>query len=114
MISKLCSPHNFKFHRNIKTPLKWKQVTSSYRLSTNVTPSTTSSSRKMSALEIQHLKRKGRKITMITAYDYPSAMHSSYADFDILLVGDSVGMVIYFCQVKFHIYYHIVCICIYL
>ena len=49
--------------------------------------------RKMSALEIQHLKRKGRKITMITAYDYPSAMHANYADFDILLVGDSVGMV---------------------
>jgi Ketopantoate hydroxymethyltransferase len=49
--------------------------------------------RKMSALEIQHLKRKGKKITMITAYDYPSAKHADYADFDIVLVGDSVGMV---------------------
>ena len=104
MISKLYSSSNFKFLRNIRTPLKWKQVTSSYRLSTNVTTSPTSSSRKMSALEIQHLKRKDRKITMITAYDYPSAMHSSYADFDILLVGDSVGMVIYLYQLKPHMY----------
>ena len=39
------------------------------------------------------MKRKGKKITMITAYDYPSARHANYADFDIILVGDSVGMV---------------------
>lgn len=26
----------------------------------------------MSALEIQHMHRKGNKIAMITAYDYPS------------------------------------------
>lgn len=28
--------------------------------------------RKMTCLELQHLKRKGKKIAMITAYDYPS------------------------------------------
>jgi len=28
--------------------------------------------RKMTALELQHLARKGKKIAMITAYDYPS------------------------------------------
>jgi 3-methyl-2-oxobutanoate hydroxymethyltransferase len=52
-----------------------------------------SQERKMSALELQHLRRKGRKIAMITAYDYPSAKHAENAGFDILLVGDSVGMV---------------------
>lgn len=31
---------------------------------------------------------------MITAYDYPTAKHAEYADFDILLVGDSLGMVV--------------------
>lgn len=31
-----------------------------------------SKERKMSALELQHLKRKGKKISMITAYDYPT------------------------------------------
>lgn len=32
-------------------------------------------------------------ITMVTAYDMPSALHGDYAGFDTLLVGDSVGMV---------------------
>ena len=52
------------------------------------------SERKMTALEIQHLKRKGRKIAMLTAYDYPSAKHAENAGFDVVLVGDSVGMVV--------------------
>ncbi|KUG02158.1 3-methyl-2-oxobutanoate hydroxymethyltransferase [Phytophthora nicotianae] len=30
---------------------------------------------------------------MVTAYDYPSAVHVDLAGFDILLVGDSLGMV---------------------
>lgn len=38
-------------------------------------------------------KRKGEKITMVTAYDFPSAVHVDKAGIDILLVGDSVGMV---------------------
>jgi len=50
--------------------------------------------RKLSALEIQHLKRKGKRIAMITAYDYPSAKHAELAGFDIILVGDSLGMVV--------------------
>lgn len=45
---------------------------------------------------------------MITAYDYPSAKHAEYADVDIVLVGDSVGMVVlgyllFNCCVSFHI-----------
>lgn len=28
--------------------------------------------RKMTALELQHLARKGKKLAMITAYDYPT------------------------------------------
>jgi 3-methyl-2-oxobutanoate hydroxymethyltransferase len=31
---------------------------------------------------------------MVTAYDYPSACHVDAADIDIILVGDSVGMVV--------------------
>lgn len=38
-------------------------------------------------------KRKGVPISMVTAYDYPSAVHVDKAGIDILLVGDSVGMV---------------------
>ena len=35
-----------------------------------------SAERKMSALELQHLRRKGERISMLTAYDYPSAKHA--------------------------------------
>lgn len=35
-----------------------------------------------------------RKLTMLTAYDYPSAQSLSKAGIDILLVGDSLGMVV--------------------
>ncbi len=34
-------------------------------------------------------------ICMVTAYDYPSAVHVDEANIDILLVGDSVAMVVH-------------------
>jgi hypothetical protein len=37
-----------------------------------------SKERKMSALELQHLNRKGKKLAMITAYDYPSVRFSFF------------------------------------
>lgn len=49
--------------------------------------------RKVTTLDIGILKRKNKPITMVTAYDYPSAVHVDLAGFDILLVGDSLGMV---------------------
>ncbi len=38
------------------------------------------------------MKRKGLKITMVTAYDYPTARIAEEAGVDAVLVGDSVGM----------------------
>uniref|UniRef100_H3G552 3-methyl-2-oxobutanoate hydroxymethyltransferase n=1 Tax=Phytophthora ramorum TaxID=164328 RepID=H3G552_PHYRM len=49
--------------------------------------------RKVSTLDIGIFKRKNKPITMVTAYNYPSAVHVDLAGFDILLVGDSLGMV---------------------
>ncbi len=38
------------------------------------------------------MKRKGVKIAMLTAYDYPAARLAEEAGVDVILVGDSVGM----------------------
>jgi 3-methyl-2-oxobutanoate hydroxymethyltransferase len=48
---------------------------------------------KVSAISLTSKKRHGHKISMVTAYDYPSAMHVARAGIDVVLVGDSVAMV---------------------
>lgn len=40
-------------------------------------------------------RKGGEKITMVTAYDHPSARFASQAGIDIILVGDSVGNVVH-------------------
>ncbi len=39
------------------------------------------------------LKRKGKRIAMLTSYDYPTARLADEAGVDIILVGDTLGMV---------------------
>ena len=40
------------------------------------------------------MQRKGKKLSMLTAYDYPTGMHAEKAGFEMILVGDSLGMVV--------------------
>ncbi len=39
-------------------------------------------------------KESGKKVTMMTAYDYPTARLVDQAEMDAILVGDSLGMVV--------------------
>lgn len=50
--------------------------------------------KKVTILDIQQAKEEGRKLVMVTAYDYPFGLLATEAEVDIVLVGDSVGMVV--------------------
>lgn len=44
--------------------------------------------------ELPHRKAQGPKLAVLTAYDYPTARMLDEAGVDLLLVGDSLGMVV--------------------
>lgn len=50
---------------------------------------------KKGILDFQKMKREGKKLTWVTAYDYPIAYFAQQAGIDMILVGDSLGMVVY-------------------
>ena len=50
--------------------------------------------KKVTIAELMEKKAKGEKITMLTAYDYPTASLEDQAGIDTILVGDSLGMVV--------------------
>src|SRR3970282_2436618 len=49
---------------------------------------------KIPILDIYKKKAESKKITMLTAYDYPTAQIVDQAGIDMILVGDSLGMVV--------------------
>lgn len=50
--------------------------------------------KRITSAEFMTFKEEGRRITMMTAYDYTSARLVDEAGIDVILVGDSLGMVI--------------------
>lgn len=52
-------------------------------------------SKKLNIWDFYEMKKGRTKITWITAYDYPIASLAEAAGIDMILVGDSLGMVVY-------------------
>ncbi len=63
-------------------------------MSVPATPTERTSEPRRTTREIVALKTKNEKIAVVTAYDYPTARLVDEAGAEIILVGDSLGMVV--------------------
>lgn len=50
--------------------------------------------KKKNILDLRKMKKNGEQVAWVTAYDYPTASFAEQAGMDMLLVGDSLGMVV--------------------
>lgn len=56
-------------------------------------PGSNQPNKKKTVLEVVNAKKKGEKLAVLTAYDFSMALILDMNDIDIILVGDSAGMV---------------------
>ncbi|XP_072069325.1 3-methyl-2-oxobutanoate hydroxymethyltransferase 1, mitochondrial-like isoform X2 [Arachis hypogaea] len=58
-------------------------------------PTPQTANQRTTLMQLRQKHRNSKPITMVTAYDYPSAVHLDMAGIDICLVGDSASMVVH-------------------
>jgi 3-methyl-2-oxobutanoate hydroxymethyltransferase len=51
--------------------------------------------KKLSRIDLQQMKERKERAPWVTAYDYSTARYAEEAGMDMILVGDSLGMVVY-------------------
>ena len=50
--------------------------------------------KKKSVTDFYNMKKEGKQVAWVTAYDFPTASFAEQAGMDMILVGDSLGMVV--------------------